>query len=134
MLELSGQTSRVTLSNMHFAGIGNFEDRSESFYPFLWLIALGVRRESPHAVFRAGERPELYWPLLAFAIGGLALLVAVLWALPIGAENAGTAALIKGIVILGSLPLLAGWAWKSRPREFDPEHDLDELVAIRGER
>ncbi len=131
LMELTGGHSRIALSNMHFAGFANFEDRAESFYPLVWQVVLGVRRANPAAKFRAGERAELYWPLLCFAFGALALLGTVIFTLPIGAGDVAISALIKGGFILIALPLLLGWAWKSRPRKFAPDTDLDEMVTIR---
>ena len=116
---------------MHFAGFANFEDRSESFYSMLWMVAPGVRRSNPDAEFRAGERPEIYWPLVLLAFGGLGTLATVLFALPVSVGSVTTTALLKGVLILIALPVLLGWASKSRPRVFDPETDLDELVAIK---
>lgn len=131
LMELTGSVSSVTISNMHYAGFANFEDRAETFYPMLWLVALGVRRANPAAEFRAGERAELYWPLVCFAFGALAMLAALLFSLPIGVGNISASAVIKIGLILVALPVLFGWAWKSRPRKFNPDTDLDELVAIR---
>ncbi len=131
LMELTGSVSSVTISNMHYAGFANFEDRAETFYPMLWLIALGVRRANPAAEFRAGERAELYWPLVCFAFGALAMLAALLFSLPIGGGNITASAVIKIGLIVIALPVLFGWAWKSRPRKFNPDTDLDELVAIR---
>lgn len=131
LMELTGSVSSVTISNMHYAGFANFEDRAETFYPMLWLVALGVRRANPAAEFRAGERAELYWPLLCFAFGALAMLAALLFSLPIGVGNVTASAVIKIGLIVIALPVLFGWAWKSRPRKFNPDTDLDELLAIR---
>lgn len=131
LMELTGSVSSVTISNMHYAGFANFEDRAETFYPMLWVVALGVRRANPAAEFRAGERAELYWPLVCFAFGALAMLAALLFSLPIGVGNITASAVIKIGLIVIALPVLFGWAWKSRPRKFNPDTDLDELVAIR---
>lgn len=131
LLELSGSRSRITISNMHFAGVASFEDRSEAFYPMLWMVALGVRRANPQAEFRAGERPEYYWPLLVFAFAALALLAAVLFSVPVSGGDIAFTMVIKGVLILLGIPLLLGWAWKSWPRRFDPETDIDELVTIK---
>ncbi len=131
LLELSGNTSRVTISNMHFAGLANFEDRSESFYPMLWMVALGVRRANQKAEFRAGERPEIYWPLMLFAFGAIGLLATVLFSLPVNFGSVTTTIVLKGVFVLITLPVLLGWAWKSRPRAFNPDTDLEELVAIK---
>ncbi|AXE64269.1 hypothetical protein BBF93_08565 [Hyphomonas sp. CACIAM 19H1] len=131
LMELTGERSRVTISNMHYAGFANFEDRAETFYPMMWQVALGVRRSNPGAEFRAGERAEIYWPLLSFAFGALVMLAGVLLALPIGAGNIPASVFIKGGFVLIALPLLLGWAWKARPRKFNPDTDLEEMIAIR---
>lgn len=36
-----------------------------------------------------------------------------------------------GVFVLITLPVLLGWARQSRPRAFNPDTDLEEVVAIR---
>lgn len=132
LMELQGTRSELVLSNMHFAGIGNFEDRSETFLPLVRTVVTGIAAANPVARFTAGERPAYYWLMLgfnAFAFGMLALL---LLTLPIVPGNISASVMIKGVVILFTLPLLFSWAVNARPRGFDPRTGLEKVLAARG--
>jgi len=132
LLELQGTRSELVLSNMHFAGIGNFEDRSETFLPLVRTVVAGIAAANPAARFSAAERPVYYCLMLgfnAFAFGMLALL---LLTLPIVPGNISASVIIKGAVILFTLPLLFSWAVHARPRRFNPTSDLEKVLASRG--
>lgn len=132
LMELQGTRSQLVLSNMHFAGIGNFEDRSETFLPLVRTVVTGIAAANPAARFTAGERPAYYWLMLgfnAFAFGMLALL---LLTLPIVPGNISASVIIKGVVILFTLPLLFSWAVNARPRRFDPATGLEKVLTERG--
>ena len=127
---------RKHLSRYHFqhafCRIGQLRGPLGKFYPMLWMVALGVRRANPEAAFRAGERPEIYWPVMLFAFGALGLLATVLFSLPVSFGSVTATPLLKGVFVLITLPVLLGWAWKSRLRAFNPDTDLEELVTIKG--
>ena len=131
LMELSGVQSQVTLTNMHFQGIGQFENRSDSFFALARAVVDGVHAANPAAAFRAGEKPAYYFLMLAFVLGAFALMALVLLALPLAPGNFTISAIVKLGIILVSLPLLFSWAVKSRPRRFDPETGLEAVLSAR---
>jgi hypothetical protein len=131
LMELSGIKSRIVLSNLHFAGIGRFEDRSESFFALVREVVDGVRRSNPDAEFTAGEQPVLYAMLLAFNLSAFAMLALAVTVLPIVPGNISASVAIKAVLILFSLPLLFSWIAKARPRRFDPVYGLEDVIAAR---
>lgn len=132
LIEMKGARSRLTISNMHFAGIGQFEDRTDTFFPLVRSVVHGVGAASPAAEFRAGERPALYWMLIALNVAVFTVLTLVILFLPIAPGNVGLSALIKAAVIAFSLPLMLSWAINSRPRAFSPDRDLEKVFATKS--
>lgn len=101
----------------------------------LRMAALCAGRSTPKAELRAGERPEICWPLVLTSFGAFGLLATGLSALPVSFASVATTAVLKGVLmgvfVLITLPVLLGWARQSRPRAFNPDTDLEEVVAIR---
>lgn len=132
LMELEGTRSKLSLTNIHFKGVANFEDRFDTFEPLVRKIVQGVAGASPAAEFRAGEKPAYYWLMLAFNVAAFGLLALVVLALPIGLGDVSLTSLVKLGIILFCLPLLFSWALNSRPRRFDPARDLDAVLAARS--
>jgi hypothetical protein len=131
LMELSGTRSQFNLSNMHFKGIAQFEDRTDTFFPLVRAVVAGVHAANPNASFRAGEKPAYYVFLLAFVLVVYALLALVLFTLPVVPGNFTISILIKLGIILVSLPLLLSWGIHARPRRFDPETGLEAVLSAR---
>ncbi|MEZ5998186.1 MAG: hypothetical protein R3B98_05790 [Hyphomonas sp.] len=131
LLELTGSRSQLVLSNIHFKGVGNFEDRSDQFFPLVRAVVEGVHRANPQAAFRAGEKPAYYGLLMVFVLAAFALLALVVVALPVVPGNFTLSAIAKLVIIAFSLPLLFSWAMNARPRRFDPMTGLDKVIAAR---
>lgn len=132
LAELTGTRSQLILTNMHFKGIGNFEDRFDTFEPLIRRVVAGVAAANPSAEFRAGERPAYFWLMLLFNILAFGFLALVVLALPISFSDVSMTSLIKLGIVLICLPLLFTWALNSRPRRFDPARDLDAVLAARS--
>jgi hypothetical protein len=133
LMELTGASSRLVLTNMHFQGIGQFENRSDSFFPLVRHVVNGVRTANPTAEFRAGEQPALYWLLLGFTLAVFGLLLLIILSLPLAPGNLTVSIAIKSGIILFSLPLLMSWAIKARPRRLRLDGDLDRMLASHEE-
>lgn len=131
LMELSGTRSQFNLSNMHFKGIAQFEDRTDTFFPLVRAVVAGVHAANPNASFQAGEKPAYYVFLLAFVLVVYALLALVLFTLPVVPGNFTISILIKLGIILVSLPLLLSWGIHARPRRFDPEMGLEAVLSAR---
>lgn len=131
LMELTGSKSRLVITNLHAAGIGALEDRSDSFFALVRAVVTGVRNANPNAVFVAGEQPAIYWLLLAFNLAAFAMLALVVTHLPIVPGNVSASVILKAVVILFSLPLMLSWLVHARPRRFDPQADLEKVIAAR---
>lgn len=125
--EFTLETARgsVTVDNGHFAGLGNFEDRSASYTPFVRAAIGRVRTLAPQAQVQIGSPPVRYWTQLGFAAVSLffvAVLILIfapaLWPL---------AVLVKLGVIAYGLLLLPKWIRRNRPRPGDFDTALAEL-------
>lgn len=131
LMQLSGGSSQVTLTNMHFRSFGQFEDRSDSFFDLVRAVVNGVRATNPDAVFRAGEKPAYYFLMLAFVLAVFSLLALILIALPLVPGNFTVSVIVKLGIILISLPLLFSWGIHARPRRFNPETGLEAVLSAR---
>ncbi|HEX6368142.1 MAG TPA: hypothetical protein VF006_04380 [Longimicrobium sp.] len=100
---------RVSLRHVHFGGIGRFQDRRESYTPFVRALLQAVARQNPHATLRAGSLFNfvmciILLPLLA----GVGLLAFTL--------NSWAGALGMAFLALMCISMIP----RSRPRTVDP--------------
>lgn len=106
--------SRLLIDNGHFRAIGDFEDRSASFIPFVLACLDRVIAHAPDAKASVGESPGGYMAQLAFAGSMLALMTYVLIVLP---TPLGWLIIVKLLLIAAMIPLAIRWAIRSRPRK-----------------
>lgn len=105
--------AKLLIDNAHFKSVGDFEDRSASFVPFVLACIDRVVALAPDARGRIGAGAASYFGQLAFALSMMALLVFVLVALP---TPLGGLIFLKLALIGVMLPVAAVWAVRSRPR------------------
>lgn len=120
-LTLVGRRSGTwTIDNAHFKGIGEFEDRSASFNPFVMACVEKVAAAAPGATARLGSDPLAYWAQLGFVAAMFALLAVVVVALP--TEFSGPTWAKLGIIV-AMLPVGLLFVVRSWPRRvaLDPE-------------
>lgn len=132
LMDLRGETSRLILTNMHFEGIGRFEDRSETFFPLVREVVAGVAAANPAARFSAGEEPVLYGLMFGLNVAAFSMLALLILYLPIVPGNVSLSAMIKMGIVIFTLPLLLSWAVNARPRRFDPVRDIDKVLDARS--
>jgi hypothetical protein len=107
---------KIDIDNAHFAGIGNFEDRSETYVPFVRAALARIRALAPEARARAGSATMSYVLNLGFVVLSFGLLAFVLFTLPTPLDYLSGSSFIKlGIVII-LVPVLFRWVVKARPR------------------
>lgn len=113
------------IDNTHFRGIGDFEDRSASFSPFVLACVERVRDRAPGAVARLGSDPVAYWAQVGFVAAMFALLAVVIVVLP---TPFGGVIWVKLALIALTLPVMFSFVTKSwpkavalRPEAFQPE-------------
>ena len=125
--------AKLVIDNAHFKSVGDFEDRSPSFIPFVLACADRVAAQSPDAKARVGAGPASYFGQLVFLLGMMALLAFVLIALP---TPLGWLVLVKLALIAFMLPVAAVWAVRARPRTapLSPGGLLPGLPKLAGNR
>lgn len=117
----------IVLTSSHFQSLGQFEDRSAVFEPFIHSLLQRVRASRPDAPLLRGMPPGLWWLWCAIGVGaalvgsfGVIIVVVELWT--------------KGHIsleVLVLLPMVAGMLLSSRAilrmlrsgrsRSFNPE-------------
>lgn len=105
---------KLTVDNVHFKGVADFENRSDSYTPFVRAALSELGRNSPKVRVRAGAAPVGYWVSAIFVLTVFAVLAAILLAIPIDIIP-GIAWLKMGLIAV-SLPVLAFWFVRARPR------------------
>ncbi|MDO9335252.1 MAG: hypothetical protein Q7T61_02525 [Caulobacter sp.] len=103
----------LLVDNAHFKSVGDFEDRSASFVPFVLACIDRVVALAPDARARVGAGPVSYGLQLAFLLGMMALLAFVLIALP---TPLGWLILVKLALIAILAPVAVLWAVRAWPR------------------
>lgn len=122
----AGGGERWTIDNQHFAGIGNFEDRSDRFTPFVLACIERIAALAPQATARIGSSTAAYWSQLIFVSAMFVLLATVILLMP---GSLSWLILVKLGLIVAMLPVLIRWIGRARPRrvDLDPEAFRAEL-------
>ena len=121
----------LVVDNAHFKSVGDFEDRSASFIPFVLACVDRIAVLAPDAKGRVGAGPLNYYGQLAFALGMMALLAFVLFTLP----TPTTALIAVKLALIGAmLPVAIAWAVRSKPRKVPlrPDSFLPGLPEVPG--
>lgn len=114
------------IGSHHYLSLGNFEDRTASYIPFIRKLASRVAEANPQARFVAGSFGLwLGWVivcLLVLALAGL-VVVAVL-------EDAPPLLGLIGVVVMVATagPLAVRWAVRNLPKPFDPKSIPNEYL------
>ena len=108
--------SKLLIDNGHFKKVGDFEDRSATFIPFVLAIVDRVIAHAPDAKASIGASPASYFGQLGFMLSMMALLAWVLIMLP---TPLGWLVILKLLLIAAMLPIAWNWAVKSRPRRTE---------------
>jgi hypothetical protein len=107
---------KIEIDNAHFAGVGDFEDRSESYTPFVRAALERVRALAPEARMRAGSSVVGYILNLLFVGSMFAILAIVIFTLPTPLDYLDASSVIKGAIVVIFLPVLIRWIVKARPQ------------------
>lgn len=117
---------KLKIGSHHYVSLGNFEDRSVTYTPFIRELAQRVTDANPRALFIAGSFGLwLGWVIVCFLVLALAVLlvIAVL-------EDAPPLFGLVGAVVLvvTAGPLAMRWALRNLPKPFDPKSVPDDLL------
>ena len=114
-LTLRGPAGAWVIDNVHYAGVGRFEDRSDSFGPFVLACVEQVAEQAPGAAARLGAAPLAYWAQLLFVAAAFSLLAMVVITLPV---NFTGMIWLKLALVAAMLPVLFVFVVRSRPRRI----------------
>lgn len=117
---------KLKLGSHHYVSLGNFENRSASYAPFVRQLARCVVSANPQARFTLGS----FGLWLAWVVVCLLVLIAAILVVMVALE--GTAPWLRVISVAGLLVVLAPfavrWAGRSRPQRFAPTDIPDNLL------
>lgn len=119
---------KIIIDNAHYAGERAFEERSETYTPFVRAAVARWAEEHPKGRALIGETPKRYFFLLIAALLGLGLLAYLLVAVPTPLDAVPYAAVIKFGIILLMLPIFWRWVLKIIPRGVAPDQIPDRAL------
>lgn len=114
-LTLRGPGGAWVIDNVHFAGVGNFEDRSGTFGPFVLACVDHIAAQAPGATARLGSAPLAYWAQLVFVAAAFSTLAFVIIALPVSFSGM---IWVKLALVAAMMPVLFAFVVRSRPRRI----------------
>lgn len=123
---IATRDARITIDNAHFLRVGDFEDRSAAYSPFVRAALERIATLAPNARVEIGSTPAQFWPQVLFMSAGLAALAAVLIYIPLPASLPVVVA-VKLAIVVYMLTLLPRWLRGSWPRHGDLKTAAAEL-------
>lgn len=107
---------RVEIDNAHYLSFGSFENRSDSYTPFVRAALARLAAVNPSARALIGETPVRYFLLLLAALIGLGGLAVALIVVRTPLDTLPFAGLVKLAIILLMLPVFARWVIGAAPK------------------
>jgi hypothetical protein len=112
---------KIVIDNAHYLGARAFEERSESYTPFVRAAIARWATEHPKGRALIGETPKRYFFLLIAALLAFVALAYVLVAVPTPLDTLPYIGLLKFAIILLMLPVFWRWVLKEMPRGVAPD-------------
>ncbi len=113
------------LKNHHFAGVGQFEDRSETYRDLIENLIARVASQQPQCKFRGGVSWLNWLFSTLFMCGSLFVLAIVLFYMW---TAVGWLVIVKMLIIAFFLPRAFLWISRNRPKAIDPRNIPAELL------
>ncbi len=116
----------MVLGSNHFLGLGRFQDRSQTFRPFVDALVQRVAAANPGATFIAGMPAPLWWTWILILLAVVVVTPLVVLLIIIGlveARHIDPPLILVAALLLGILFSLASYlrtVRRNRPRRFDP--------------
>lgn len=123
---------KITIDNAHYAGDRAFEERSDTYTPFVRAAIAKWAATHPKGLALIGETPKRYFFLLISTLLGLGALAYVLAVVQTPLDALPYSGLIKLAIILLMLPVL----WRvlsAMPRGVPPDAIPDRALPPEGE-
>ena len=106
----------ITIDNAHCAKLAVFEDRSDSYAPFVRAALSRIHAANPKVRALIGQSKWRHGLFMVMALMGLAAAAVALILVPTPFDAAPATALIKLLLVLLMLPTFAIWCLKAFPR------------------
>ena len=118
-----GNGKPIKIRSHHYVSLGNFEDRGESYAPFIRELCRRIAASAPKARFLSGSTYLwIIWLVVALLMALVAILAVSAAYLP------GAPALPAFLVLLAGAPLIWREARKGPKTTFDPKDPPPELL------
>ncbi|MEZ5959777.1 MAG: hypothetical protein R3C30_05040 [Hyphomonadaceae bacterium] len=124
---------KIVIDNAHYAGERTFEERSNSYTPFVRAAVARWAVEHPKGKALIGETPKRYFFLLIGALIALGVLAYILVAVPTPLDGLSYSGLIKFGIILLMLPIFWRWVLKAVPRGVSPDQIPERALPPKSE-
>jgi hypothetical protein len=115
----------ATIQNCHYQGIASFEDRTESYLPFVHALISRLASVNPHCQFISGTSHLSWWAHAIFITVSFSFLALVLFYLY---SAVGWLAILKLLIIAFFIPTALQWFIKNWPRTFSPHSIPNKLL------
>lgn len=112
---------KIVIDNAHYTGERSFEERSETYTPFVRAAVARWAEVHPKGRALIGETPKRYFFLTIAALLGLGALAYAIVAIPTPLDSLSYAIVIKLGVILLMLPFFWRAVIKAIPRGVPPD-------------
>ena len=123
---------RIEIDNAHFVAAGEYENRSETYTPFVRAALAQLAAVNPKARALMGDTPKRYFFLLLASLIGLAVLAIVLTTVRTPLDALPFANLVKFAIILLMLPVFWRWVLRAMPRGVQLNAVPDEALPPRN--
>ncbi|MEQ1818521.1 MAG: hypothetical protein ABL871_07910 [Terricaulis sp.] len=112
---------KIVIDNAHYLGERTFEERSESYTPFVRAAVARWAVTHPKGRALIGETPKRYFFLMIASLLGLGVLAYLLVAVPTPFDSSPYAVAVKLGIILLMLPIFWRLVLKAIPRGVPPD-------------
>jgi len=119
---------KVKIRSAHYRSLGNFEDRTATYAPFVAGLAKRIAAQAPDAKFIAGS--TALW-IVWLVLGVLCAIVVGLLILSLFDGVPPAAPAIMAVVIcIAAVPIAVHRIRSDRARRFDPETPPQDLLGV----
>jgi uncharacterized MAPEG superfamily protein len=108
---------KVAIRHVHFAGIARFEDRRETYTPFVRAVLQAVAQQNPRATLKAGSLATF---IMCIVLLPMLIAVGVL-AYTLDSWGGVLTMAFFALMCIGMIP-------RSRPRTFDPANPPSNVL------
>lgn len=113
----------VKIRSHHYVSLGNFEDRTQTYAPFIRELCVRVADRSPDSVFVRGSTALwILWLIVCLLVAFVAILAVSTATLP------GAPSWPAFLVLFGAVPLIWREARKGPKTRFDPRSPPQDLL------